>query len=242
MTFWKIFGEDNSIFKCHKSSKPVGGVIDITTKPELKSIEPIDLSKVTFVQSPNCSKRSGDVKYLVLHHTGPGSFNGIVNWLCNKQAKASAHFVLGTTGQLKQLVKTEKEAWHAGVAHWNGEKINNHYSIGVEICNYGVLHKNEEDGNFYYEQGRVMKKYTGNVEPVPASITYPSGRVLEGFAVPYPDAQIDKLIGLCKALVQEFPQIGKDEILTHYEIASPEGRKNDPFGLDIDEVITRIFS
>lgn len=235
MSIWEIF------------KRPAKINISSTAEPKLKEvkmdypfIEPIDLTKVKFVESPNKSTRKGDVKYLVLHHTGPGSFNGIVNWLCNKDAKASAHYVLGKNGELNQLVSTTKESWHAGVAKVNGEMINNHCSIGIEICNIGVLEKGE-DGCFYYSQGRNTKKYTGKEVPVPAKIVYPSGKVLEGYAVPYPEKQITKLIGLCKAIIEKYPQITRENILTHFEIGQPEGRKNDPFALDVKTIISRIF-
>jgi N-acetylmuramoyl-L-alanine amidase len=241
---WKIFNKAREINVGATAIPKVEGGAVVVSPPEghreFKVIEPLDLMKVNFVGSPNKSARKGAVKYIVLHHTGPGSFNGIVKWLCNKQAKASAHYVLGTAGQLTQLVNTGKEAWHAGVASWKGKRIDNHCSIGIEICNYGILQKGD-GGAFYYEQGRSLKKYTGSAKPVKASITYPSGRVLEGYAVPYPDKQIDKLVGLCKGIIKKYPQIKAEDILTHYEIRQPEGRKNDPFGLDVDEVITRMY-
>jgi len=215
---------------------------DVLTAPasKYKPIAPLDLMKVDYQDSPNKSTRKGDVKYLVLHHTGPGSFNGVVNWLCNPQAKASAHYVLGTTGQLKQLVNTGKEAWHAGVAKWDGKRIDNHFSIGIEICNIGHMEKGD-DGCYYYSQGRQLKKYTGKVEPVAGSITYQSGNKLEGYYVPYPEKQVEKLIALCKAIVKKYPAITKENIITHYDIGSPEGRKNDPFGLDMDMIRDWVF-
>lgn len=203
------------------------------------NVEPIDLMKVKFEPSPNKSKRQGHVEFITLHHTGPGSFNGICKWLCNPQAKASAHYVLGTQGQLKQLVNTGSESWHSGVSKLNRKRIDNHRSIGIEICNYGVLQKGD-DGQFYYEHGRQLKKYTGKVDPVPGNITFPSGKVLEGYYIPYPEKQLKKLVGLCKALVKKYPAI--DNILTHYDVGFPEGRKTDPFALDIDRVIRSIFN
>lgn len=207
---------------------------------KLKNIPPLDLMKVKYVDSPNKSKRKGEVKYIVLHHTGPGSFSGIVKWLCNPQAKASAHYVVSTGGTINQLVNTGKEAWHAGVAKFKGKRIDNHCSIGIEICNHGVLEKGD-DGNFYYQQGRQLKKYTGKTAPVPAEITYPSGAKLSGYAVPYPDKQVEKVVALCKGLVKKYPQIKPEDIITHYDIGHPEGRKNDPFGLDIDLVRKLVF-
>lgn len=212
-----------------------------TEAPEYDPIPPMDLMKVKWTPSPNKSARRGDVKYIVLHHTGPGSYSGIVKWLCNPAAKASAHYVVSKGGQVSQLVNTGKESWHAGRARYQGKRIDNHHSIGIEICNYGVLEKGD-DGHYYYEQGRQLKRYTGKTEPVPASITYPSGKVLEGYAVPYPEKQVEKVIALCKGLIEKYPQIGPSDILTHFEIGDPEGRKNDPFGLDIEMVISRIFS
>lgn len=207
----------------------------------LPNIPPLDLMKVNYVNSPNKSARRGDVKYLVLHHTGPGSFNGIVKWLTNPAAKASAHYVVGKNGELAQLVNTGKEAWHAGRAKWDGARINNHCSVGVEICNHGILEK-EDDGNYYYEQGRQTKRYTGKTGPVPAKIIYPSGATLEGYAVPYPEKQIKKLVALCKAIIEKYPAITRENVLTHFEIGFPEGRKNDPFGLDMEYVKDLIFN
>lgn len=208
-------------------------------KPEYEFIEPLDLMKVSFVASPNKSKRKGAVKYIVLHHTGPGSFSGIVKWLCNPAAKASAHYVLSVTGQLKQLVNTKWESWHAGVAKINGQKLNNHCSIGIEICNIGLL--DEIDGSYYYTQGRQTKKYTGKVQPEYGLITYPSGAGLAGYYVPYPEKQITKLVALCKALVEKYPEITRENIITHYDIGFPEGRKNDPFGIDIERIRDMVF-
>lgn len=212
-------------------------------EPEiLVKIEPLDLMKVNFEASPNKSKRaSGETPlYIVLHHTGPGSFNGIVQWLCNKDAKASAHYVVGTAGQITQLVNTMKQAWHAGRAKWGDKLKDNAYSIGIEICNIGLMTKGE-DGEFYYEQGRSLKKYTGKVKPVACQITYPSGKVLSGYAVPYPEKQLNKVVALCKALIKKYPAITRDNIVTHFQVATPEGRKNDPVGLDVETLKNIIF-
>lgn len=246
---WKFWKKSKIEVMASSKSKKVNGAVVAAPKPVIEEvvwqeqwipIPPLDLMKIRFRASLNKSNRRGDVKYIVLHHTGPGSFAGIVRWLCNPQAKASAHYVLGAAGQLNQLVNTGRESWHAGRAKYLGQRIDNHFSIGIEICNYGVLQKGD-DGNYYYEYGRRIRKYTGKVEPVPASITYPDGRELKGYAVPYPAKQLDKLIALCKALVKKYPQIGPEHVLTHFEVSYPNGRKNDPFGLDMGMVIKRIF-
>lgn len=206
----------------------------------IKKIKPLCLDKVDFVGSPNKSNRRSTEtpSYIVLHHTGPGNFNGIVKWLCNKSAKASAHYVLGTDGQLKQLVNTEKQAWHCGVARWQ-DLHNNSGSIGIELCNIGRMDK--YDDGFYYEVGRSLRKYTGKIQPISGSIQYPNGTILPGYYIPYGDKQINKLVALCKALILKYPEITKTNVITHYQVAQPIGRKNDPFGLDVNNIISRIF-
>jgi hypothetical protein len=95
--------------------------------------------------------------------------------------------------------------------------------------------------DFYYEQGRKMVKYSGNVVPVHGKIIYPNGTELTGYYVPYPEIQINSLVSLCKALVIKYPAITRDNIITHYQIAQPEGRKNDPFGMDLEYIKKLVF-
>jgi N-acetylmuramoyl-L-alanine amidase CwlA len=76
--------------------------------------------------SPNKSTRTGTISKILLHNTA-GSFDGSVSWLCNPNARASAHLVISRTGKTAQLVKFGETAWHAG----NGRV--NHTSIGIEI-------------------------------------------------------------------------------------------------------------
>lgn len=208
----------------------------------MSEIEPLNLSKVNFYASPNKTKRGKeeDPLYIVLHHTGAGSFNNIVKWLCDPMAKASAHYVLGKNGEVAQLVNTRWQSWHAGRAKYGDKLRNNSHSIGIEICNIGIMDK--EDGGYYYEQCRKMKKYTGNIEPVYSSIKYEDYKVLSGYSLPYPEKQRNKLVALCKGIIKKYPGITKENIVTHYQIAIPCGRKNDPFGLDVEEIRNQIFA
>lgn len=249
MNFWKIF-ESKRIEEAKdpviRSVESGTSMVIVVEAPEPKPVkvydhvEPLDLMKVNFMSTPNKSRRSGAVRYIVLHHTGPGSFSGICKWLCNPQAKASAHYVVGKQNKIVQLANTAKyETWHAGVAEYNGKRVNNHHSIGIEICNIGIMQK--KDNAFYYEYGRSIKKYVGKIEPVYGSITYADGKVLNGYYVPYPEKQIKAVVALCKGLVKKYPQIKMENIITHYDIAIPCGRKNDPFAFDIDMVREWVF-
>jgi N-acetyl-anhydromuramyl-L-alanine amidase AmpD len=215
-----------------------------TPEPEKPQPKPLmDLTKIKFVKSPNFAKRNDEVRCIVLHHTGSTGFSGTVSWLCDKAASASAHYVVDFDGTINQLVKLEDTSWNVGKSEWtiDGKKIVglNNCSIGIEIMNIGILEKGV-DGKFYYEDGRNLKEWKGTT-PVPAKITYPDGKVVEGYSAPYPEKQIQAVIDLCRALVIKYPSISREDILTHYQTSIPLGRKNDPFGLDVDSLISKIF-
>ena len=216
----------------------------IPDQPTASALPMLDLMTVSFKESPNKSERNDIVRAIVLHHTGPGTFDGIVNWLTNSASKVSAHYVVGQKGEIKQLVNTKKAAWHVGPgkAFLDGQmRFNmNSCTIGIEICNTGLLHKHDDDGKFYYEVGETTKEWSG-AAPLEGSIVYPSGTVLKGYYAPYPPIQKERVAELCRALIAKYPQIGRDDILTHFGTSQPEGRKNDPFGLDIEEMKKLIF-
>lgn len=214
-------------------------------RKEIKMTEtviPIDLDSINFEESANKSSRKREIDSIVLHHTGPGSFSGIVSWLKNPDANVSAHYVVGKAGEITQLVKLKDKAWHAGKSKCiiDGKTVYdlNQNSIGIEIQNIGLLDK--IDGKYYYEVGRKLKEYKGKVEF--GKIIYPNGNVVEGYYVPYPEAQVEKVLSLCKAVVNKYPSIKQGNIFGHYWIGLPQGRKNDPFGLDIEEIKNKIFS
>lgn len=79
--------------------------------------------------SPNQSARNATISAVILHNTS-GSFDGAVSWLCNPDAQASAHLVIGRKGQTACLVDFSRRAWHAGSSEWNA------CSIGIELEAY----------------------------------------------------------------------------------------------------------
>lgn len=95
---------------------------------------------IQYKPSPNFGDRKpqdADVNILVLHHTAMNSFNSAVDWLCNKEAGVSAHYVIGKDGEIAKLVDEDKRAWHAGRGSWSDNNDVNSYSIGIELDNNG---------------------------------------------------------------------------------------------------------
>lgn len=78
-----------------------------------------DDTAVAFEQSPNVGG-SIQPKFLVLHFTAGRSAQESVDWLKSKNAKASAHVVIGRDGSVTQLVPFDRIAWHAGASSWEG--------------------------------------------------------------------------------------------------------------------------
>ena len=94
--------------------------------------------QVGFVDCPN---RGGPLtaRYLVMHYTAGRSAESSIAYLCKKEAKASAHLVIGRDGSVTQLVPFNRVAWHAGVSRWQGLTGLNAHSIGIELDNAGPL-------------------------------------------------------------------------------------------------------
>ncbi|MBV2360469.1 N-acetylmuramoyl-L-alanine amidase [Thalassococcus sp. CAU 1522] len=74
---------------------------------------------------------------VVLHYTAMASAEEARDWLCDKQAEVSAHYVIGETGQVWQLVDEAARAWHAGAGAWGAVEDVNSHSVGIEIANTG---------------------------------------------------------------------------------------------------------
>lgn len=107
---------------------------------------------IRFKPSPNFDERPNneDPSLLVIHNISlpPNQFNGdavtdffqnkldysLDPWLENiRDVKVSAHFFIRRTGQIIQLVATDKRAWHAGISSFNGRTRCNDFSIGIEL-------------------------------------------------------------------------------------------------------------
>ena len=82
---------------------------------------------ITKFTSPNQNARNSKVKSITIHHWGSSGqkFDNVVNWLCQKRAGTSAHYVV-EAGKVACIVDPDRRAWHAGNSRGN------HESIGIE--------------------------------------------------------------------------------------------------------------
>ena len=70
------------------------------------------------------------IKAVVLHCSAytPPAMLKVLN-----EKQLSAHYIIGASGKIWQLVPEEKRAWHARAGSWREMENLNHYSIGIEL-------------------------------------------------------------------------------------------------------------
>ena len=188
----------------------------------------IDGKPVGYRETPN---RSGTIQpeVIVLHDTASRLDMSSVDWLCNKQAKASAHFVVGRAGEIVQLAPTNVATWHAGVSSYRGRSGVNAFSIGIEIVNPGRMERLGDD---------AARAWYGQVFEVHEAFILPKTTAEHGAGMwmAYTAAQVEAVSAIVAAARTAYPSIAG--ITTHYEI-SP-GRKVDVNPLfPLDEVRAR---
>jgi N-acetylmuramoyl-L-alanine amidase len=191
-----------------------------------------DGAAVPFRATPN--RNSGTIvpSVIVLHDTA-GRLDGdsSVAWLCNKEARASAHFVVGRAGEVTQLAPINIATWHAGASRHAGRANVNGFSVGIEIVNPGMLQA-AAGGKARAWFGATFDIARHGIE---ARTTPEHGA---GLWMPYTEAQIEAVAAMCSALVAACPTI--TDITTHWAI-SP-GRKMDTNPLfPLAQVRGRVF-
>nr|WP_251363813.1 N-acetylmuramoyl-L-alanine amidase [Epibacterium ulvae] len=90
--------------------------------------------------SPNFGPRRDGLSphLVVIHYTAMTSADAALERLCDPRYEVSAHYLIGCTGTLWQLVSEEMRAWHAGAGEWGGLGDINSRSIGIELDNPGT--------------------------------------------------------------------------------------------------------
>lgn len=162
----------------------------------------------------SCQKNTKPLKEtegIIIHYTAGSSANSSVRHLSNPLVKASAHVVISPSGHIYQLVPFNTEAWHAGKSNYMGRSNLNHYTIGIELANYGAL-KKEDDKYLTWFNKEVPREFV-NVIDIKGSTTYWHS---------YSFLQLKRAYDLCRLLIDRYPI---KYIAGHSEI-SP--RKQDP--------------
>jgi len=171
---------------------------------------------VKVIPTPN---KSGSIvpELLIVHDTaGQLDYMTSVSWLCNPQAKASAHFVIGRKGEIVQLASCLVRCWHAGVSSYHGRSNVNGFAIGVEFANPGKL-AGVKGAN--YVRADFGKTYDIKTYGIEFKETPNHGA---GWWMPYTPEQIATGLALAIAIREKYDV---HKVAPHWEIAP--GRKVD---------------
>jgi len=109
-----------------------------------------DRSYARWRPSPNNSARpsgSSGKPSMVIIHTCEGSYAGCWGWLRNTASRASAHYVVNSTGsEVTQLVRESRKAWHISATYqcsrnsstdcWRNGSSSNNFTVGIEHAGY----------------------------------------------------------------------------------------------------------
>ena len=96
--------------------------------------------KIKLNLSPNYSKNSRlkkDIRFIIFHYTGMQSEIESIKRLKNTKFKVSCHYLISRNGDVTQMVKDNRVAWHAGKSKWKKFNDLNYNSIGIELVNKG---------------------------------------------------------------------------------------------------------
>jgi len=181
--------------------------------------------------------RNGQIKYLVIHYTAGASLKSAVDTFLTPSRQASAHYVVGTTGdnyQIVQMVRDKDVAYHAGcnVAKYGCAKDEykniNSESIGIEVVNIGYdCSKSDsckKDPNSlctsnYFIDGK--DRWDG------------SNVCWQG----YPQEQYDKLVALSAIIVKKYNiALDRDHIIGHVEVVQ-KGKVDPGPAFDLDKFV-----
>jgi N-acetyl-anhydromuramyl-L-alanine amidase AmpD len=135
-----------------------------SSKLDIQKIVQKRLSKGQFFEE------ASDKTQIYLHHTaGNGNAEGVARFWNSNESQIATAFVIGENGTIVQCFSSKHWAWHLGIDSEDFARMNSKYknlnklSVGIEICNWGML--KEKDGKFYnYVGGVVNPSYVTTLE------------------------------------------------------------------------------
>ncbi len=89
---------------------------------------------ITKYKSPNYNSRNkSKIQLIIIHYTALSNSKEAISYLCTKENKVSAHYLISQDGEIYYLVNERFRAWHAGQSYWQNIVDINSYSIGIEL-------------------------------------------------------------------------------------------------------------
>lgn len=110
---------------------------------------------------PGLSRKSSDIKEIVIHGTGGGTAKGIIDWMSSdtcerrelyKQAIGLFHFMIDRNGDIYEILNPEVWTYHSESG------FHDHKTIGIELVNPELLNAGEYTDDQYDSLNTLMSK------------------------------------------------------------------------------------
>jgi N-acetylmuramoyl-L-alanine amidase len=152
---------------------------------------------------------------IILHYTAARDLQSAQFTLSKSSTQASAHLIIGRTGDIVQLVDFDTVSWHAGRSEHKERKWLNRYSIGIEIDNPGWLKKSGNKYTTWFAKEVDMDEVV--------ELRHRNPETTQRYWHRYTEQQVQIVEEICDLLVKEY----KIKYILGHEEVSP-GRKQDP--------------
>lgn len=98
----------------------------------------------------------GRIKYIVIHYVGAlGGALANVNYYSSGYRGASAHYFVGHSGEIYQMIEDKDIAWHCGAREYKHPECRNANSIGIEMCVRNKGSQEDSSRDWYFEKETV---------------------------------------------------------------------------------------
>lgn len=183
------------------------------------------LDEATRHPTPNKQSGFSARELIVMHYTAGYTAQSALSTLASPASRASAHFVVGTDGQVWQMVSGLDTAWHSGQGVFAGKSAVNSRSIGIELVNPGY-HFRDASGQILNWQKKPVSPE--RLRPFPGMMEASDPWVGSRPALwpHYPEAQLQGTERLVLALCRAFPAL--QSVAGHRDVDSKRKLKVDP--------------
>ena len=82
------------------------------------------------------SKWVNTCEYIIIHHTGGGSYADNLAYLSTNPAQVSCHFIIWPSEERAKIWDPKDVLRHAGESKWGNLSDMNNYSLGIEVVGY----------------------------------------------------------------------------------------------------------
>jgi N-acetyl-anhydromuramyl-L-alanine amidase AmpD len=172
-------------------------------------MEELDLSTLVQVDFPEDQyyKEETDKKQIVLHHTVSGpKADGVISWWKQDPLRVATHFIIQGDGTIYQVYSSKYWAHHLGIKsdfiktlgfvdYGSRNTTLNKESVGIEVCRWGGLLKNETGYHPAYWDANLKKEVCNTKITIPDENVQVFEKPFRGyyFFEKYTPEQIDSL-------------------------------------------------